>query len=95
MNVAKSAVDAEHFINIRAEGYDLCKDWLQKAKLERHESWAELADPRYKFNSTGREQLESKEEMKRRGVSSPNVADALVLTLVQPTLGSITAPIWG
>jgi hypothetical protein len=32
-------------------------------------------------------QLESKEEMKKRKISSPDVADALVLTLLEPTEG--------
>jgi phage terminase large subunit len=41
---------------------------------------SELASPRYKFTSTNKIQIESKEDMKRRGVPSPNDADALILT---------------
>ena len=94
VNVAKAATDSEHYINLRAEGWDRCKEWLEYAKLERHESWGELSNPRYKLNSLGKEQIESKEEMKRRGVQSPNVADALILTLLEPTLGATVSPIF-
>lgn len=94
VNVAKAAVDTEHFINLRAEGWDKCKEWLENAKLEPHESWAELSSPKYRLNSLGKEQIEGKEEMRRRGVQSPNVGDALVLTLLQPTLGAALSPMY-
>jgi phage terminase large subunit len=35
----------------------------------------------YKINPNGTIQLESKEDMKERGMHSPDVADALALTL--------------
>ena len=40
----------------------------------------ELACVRYKFNAHGGIKVESKKEMKARGVDSPNIADALGLT---------------
>jgi hypothetical protein len=40
----------------------------------------ELAQPRYDFNSHGGIKVESKKDMKKRGVASPNIADALCLT---------------
>jgi phage terminase large subunit len=46
----------------------------------------ELTAPRYKIASDGRVQMESKEDMKKRGVASPNLADALCLTFF-PELG--------
>ena len=42
---------------------------------------SELTAPTYKFNSSGRLVIESKEDMKKRGVPSPDVADALALGL--------------
>lgn len=41
---------------------------------------SELAAPRYKFNPYGGIVVESKKEMKARGIMSPNIADALCLT---------------
>jgi len=38
----------------------------------------ELSAPKYSFDLSGRYRLETKEEMKRRGLSSPNIADAVV-----------------
>lgn len=40
----------------------------------------ELASIRYKFNQHGGIKVESKQEMKSRGIPSPNIADALCLT---------------
>jgi hypothetical protein len=41
---------------------------------------SELSSPRYGLDSQGRIKVESKESMKRRGLKSPNLADALCLT---------------
>ena len=42
--------------------------------------WAELVSPTYTFTSTGKIKVEGKAEMKKRGLRSPDVADALCLT---------------
>ena len=41
----------------------------------------ELATPRYGYTPTGEIKVESKDDMKKRGVPSPNLADAFLLTL--------------
>ena len=40
---------------------------------------AELVSPKYKFTSSGKLQLESKDDMRKRGLASPDRADALAL----------------
>jgi hypothetical protein len=40
----------------------------------------ELASPLYDFNEHGGIKVESKKDMKKRGIASPNIADALCLT---------------
>lgn len=40
----------------------------------------ELSTPLYDFNNHGGVKVESKKDMKRRGIDSPNIADALCLT---------------
>ncbi len=44
----------------------------------------QLALPLYRYTDTGKIQLESKEEMRRRGVPSPDYADALALAFADP-----------
>ncbi len=46
---------------------------------------AELTAPRYRFSSSGKVVIESKEEMVKRGVPSPDLADALNLGLYART----------
>ena len=41
---------------------------------------AELSRPQRKYSGDGRIKVESKEEMKARGVSSPNLADAVIMS---------------
>jgi len=41
---------------------------------------AELTAPTFTFLSTGKMKVEGKDEMKRRGLKSPDLADAFVLT---------------
>ena len=41
---------------------------------------AELTGIRYKYLSSGKLKIESKDEMKKRGQRSPDTADAFVLT---------------
>ena len=44
----------------------------------------QLTAPTYKANSSGRLQIESKADMKRRGVTSPDRAEALLLAVFEP-----------
>ena len=64
--------------------YGKVKEWLPTADLTKDDDWYELANIRYKFSSNGQLQLEKKSEMKKRGLSSPDVADALSLTFADP-----------
>jgi len=85
INSAQAAMDKEQYKNLRAEGWDLAKEWLKTGILKPDEDWYQLAKPKYKIVSSGQMQLESKEDLKKRNVNSPDVADAFVLTLMQPT----------
>ena len=58
----------------------------------------ELVGPRYTFTSNGKRQVEGKKEMKKRGVPSPDRADAFLLTLASDAVrGSGATPTsrWG
>lgn len=52
----------------------------------------ELAAPSYQLNVREEIQLESKKDMRRRGIPSPNIADALACTYALPTSVPIGTP---
>ena len=83
INVAESPAMGTIYVNLRAELWGKMKAWLEKrdCKLPKDDSLlAELVAPRYTFNSSGKMKLESKDEMRKRGIGSPDMADALALT---------------
>lgn len=101
LNVSERAVAKDTYLNMRAEMWFKTKYWLEQmdVSLPRDDAlYAELAAPRYQFTSSGKLQVESKEMMKRRGVSSPDRADALVLSLATDyttmAFGMATAGSW-
>lgn len=51
---------------------------------------AQLAEPRYEFMSDGTVRLESKVEMKKRQVKSPDLFDALSMTFAQIALAALS-----
>ena len=84
LNVSERAMAKETYLNLRAELWFKTKAWLegQDVRLPYDDLlWAELAAPRYHFTSAGKIQVESKEAMKKRGVASPDRADAVCLCL--------------
>lgn len=73
--------------NKRIEMWDLMREWLAVGSLPArdHELLTQLAAPKVIFrNDSGKMQLESKDAMKKRGLRSPDKADALALTFAFP-----------
>lgn len=97
VNVAERASDPEHYFNLRTELYaGKMKEWIKTADLPDDDDWYEMANIKYKFNSKGQMQLESKDDMKKRDLPSPDVADALALTFAdggQIEMGTSSAPV--
>jgi len=84
LNVSERSSQKETYINLRAELWFKAKQWLEgmDVKLPKDDAlYADLAAPRYHFTSSGKMQVESKEAMKKRGVNSPDRADAVCLSL--------------
>lgn len=72
-------------LNKRGEMWNSVKSWLaQGGSLSDQTTADEIVGPEYKVKLDGKIVLESKDEMKRRGVPSPNRADALALTFAHP-----------
>ena len=84
VNVARSANNKDKFRNLRAELWHDMREWLaQDAAIQIPDSDVLLGDLTslgYKFDSSGRLQIESKDELRKRGMKSPDTADALALT---------------
>lgn len=76
----------EYYANKRAEMWAEMKKWLQEggAVENKPEIVTDLTGPEASINRRGKLQLESKDDMKRRGLASPNYGDALALTFAQP-----------
>lgn len=94
INVSESpSVFSERYLNMRAELWFKGRDWLAQkdCNLKGDESLgAELVAPRFKYTSNGKIQVESKDDMKKRGVPSPNKADAFLLTLASESVSAIS-----
>jgi hypothetical protein len=82
VNVAERASDDEEYARVRDELWGRLKDSLQDGLSlpDDEELSAQLSAPKYKFDSAGRIVIESKDDMKKRGIDSPDRADALGLT---------------
>ena len=83
INVSESPAMGNTYRNLRAELWYKTKAWLEKldCRLPNDQRLiTELATVRYKFTSNGKLQIESKEDIRKRGLPSPDVADAFVLT---------------
>lgn len=50
----------------------------------------QISNRKYRINSDGKIELERKEEMKKRGLTSPDRGDALVLSLYEPKQGGLS-----
>jgi hypothetical protein len=74
------------FQNRRAEMWWGMADWLKTGCLpSMPELVVDLTGPTYTYaNAAGRLQLESKDDMRERGLPSPDLADALALTFAEP-----------
>lgn len=108
VNVAERAAEAAKFSNQRAEMWWNMRTLVQahqtqsgvpqidlKLDLDRR-TIAQLSAPQYKSDSSGRIKIESKIDMKRRGTSSPDRAEAVLLALYEPPnsgINPVVAPI--
>lgn len=74
------------YLNKRAEMWFELRDWVRNggAIPNRVDLKQDLAAPIYWYDSAGRIQLEPKDDIKKRGLPSPDLADALALTFAHP-----------
>lgn len=76
------------YVNRRAEMWGKSRDWLSEpGGVDIPDSDSLQADataPGYKYDSLTRVQIESKADMKKRGIRSPDEWDAVALTFAEP-----------
>lgn len=86
INVAESPGIKEQYNRLRDELWFEAREWFDRkdVRMVDDESLiAELTLPSFKVLSNGKKQVESKEDLKKRGVVSPDLADAFCLTFAK------------
>jgi len=86
IKVSSQPLDRVNFYNLRAESYWRIRDWIKAGgKIKRHPDWYQLTQVKFKVrDSSGNMIIMSKDEMRRKGIESPDVADSLMLTFAFP-----------
>jgi phage terminase large subunit len=83
LNVGETPSVAGRFVRMRDELWIRAREWLEARNVSLpydERLRADLAGPRLFFMSDGRMQVESKTQMRSRGLPSPDAGDALVQT---------------
>lgn len=83
INVSEAPAFGATYNNLRTELIYRCRGWLEQrgSKIPKNDTLiAELSSIRYSFLSSGKMKAESKDDMRKRGLRSPDLADAVFLT---------------
>lgn len=85
---SERADDPVQYSNLRAECYWRLKQWVSAGgKLFPDPRWKELLSIKYKADeSSGKLKIMSKDDMRRIGLPSPNIADALAMTFARKSV---------
>lgn len=89
INVSESPSMGDTYMNLRSELWFKAKAWLEdrSCKLPKDDQLiSELTSIRYSFTSSGKMKAESKDEMRKRGLGSPDLADALCLSMASDAI---------
>ncbi|MDE2233376.1 MAG: phage terminase large subunit [Patescibacteria group bacterium] len=82
---SESPADKKMFDNKKSELYWDLRDWiLRGGKLVRDDGWNEFLTVKFKRTSDGKIKIMPKDEMRRRGLKSPNCVDAAVVAMGAP-----------
>jgi len=95
VNVAESPSMGGTYNNLRTELWFKTKAWLEdrSCKLPNDDALlADLTGIRYYFSSSGKMAAESKDQMRRRGLKSPDLADAICLTMASDAAMALSGP---
>jgi hypothetical protein len=93
INVGEAPAMGKTYMNLRSELWFKTKGWLEdrSCKIPRDDQLvAELTGIRYAFTSSGKMKAESKDAMRKRGLKSPDLADALCLTMASDAVTALS-----
>ncbi len=83
INVGAAALDSDHYSRLRDELWFRGRRWLARDDAilpDDHQLIGELTSACYTYTSAARIEVDSKAALKRRGLASPDLADAFLLT---------------
>ena len=89
VNVGESPSSMDNCLRLRDELWRMGGDWFKKRDVSIPNDpvlISELTNVTYTFTVTGKFAAERKEDMKKRGLDSPDLADAFLLTFAGPTI---------
>ena len=87
INVGRRARQDKLFANIRAEGYWSLAERFRAGHISipnDSQLVSQLATLHFNYDSSGRLKIESKDDIRKRGLPSPDKADALMLAFLPP-----------
>ena len=93
INVGEAPAMGKTYMNLRSELWFKTKGWLEdrSCKIPKDDQLvAELTGIRYAFTSSGKMKAESKDAMRKRGLKSPDLADALCLTMASDAVTALS-----
>lgn len=80
-------IDGHMYFNYRANMWGLMRDWLASGDIpDDPELETDLTGPEYSISNKNQIQLEKKEDMKKRGLASPDLGDTLAMSFCAYTL---------
>jgi phage terminase large subunit len=85
-NAGFRPIDSERFVNAKAEAYWSLREWMERGAicgLNDLETEAQLSAILYRATASGRTEIETKDDARKRGQSSPDRAEALVMAFVR------------
>lgn len=89
VNGGERPIEEKKYRNKRAEMWGEMKEWLEQPPVQIPDDdalHADLCGITCKYDSVSRLLMERKEDMKKRGMRSPDLADALALTFAYPVM---------
>lgn len=95
VNVAEVAQEVDRWHNRRSEVWGRLAEWLADRPCSIPDSDAlaqDLLQCGYKYDSQGRKQLESKDEIRKREAMSPDLGDAVALTFAEFVANTVDLP---
>ena len=82
-NGGEAPIDKERFVNARAEDYWTLRERFEQGEVDidpdDDKLAAQLGSIRWGIDSRGRIKIESKDDMRKRGLPSPDRADAMAI----------------